>query len=266
MIPLTKKINRRFSRFALTEMNKTILHKIHQARKDKKKLLAILIDPDTPDENQLKEIAGHINNANADLIFIGGSLLTRDTLDDCVTAIKKHTHVPAVLFPGSVMQVTPRADAILFLSLISGRNPDLLIGNQVIAAPYIRQSKLEVLPTGYMLIDCGRQTTAGYMSNSFPIPHNKPEIAACTALAGEMLGLQLIYMDGGSGADSPVSADMIREVRNTVDIPIIIGGGIRSAEAAIDICEAGADIVVVGNASEKNPAIITEIAREVHKL
>lgn len=229
-------------------------------------MLAVLIDPDTPDERQLIDIIDHLNTARADLIFVGGSLLTRDSLDECLLRLKKHTEVPAVLFPGSVLQISAHADAILFLSLISGRNPDLLIGSQVIAAPYIRQSRLEVLSTGYMLIESGQPTTASYMSNSLPIPHHKSDIAACTALAGEMLGLRLIYMDGGSGAEKPVSTKMIREVRKMIDVPIIIGGGIRDAETAVEICKAGADVIVVGNATESNPAILKEIADAIHQL
>ncbi|MGB0177026.1 MAG: geranylgeranylglyceryl/heptaprenylglyceryl phosphate synthase [Owenweeksia sp.] len=247
-------------------MNGRILHTISEAHNRNNKLLAVLIDPDTPDEKQLLDIVDHINESGADLIFVGGSLLTHDSLDQCLTTIKAHTDVPAILFPGSVMQISPKADAILFLSLISGRNPELLIGSQVIAAPYIRQSGLEVLPTGYMLIDSGRPTTASYMSNSLPIPHHKDEIAACTTMAGEMLGLKLIYMDGGSGADKPVGTSMIEEVRKLVKAPIIIGGGIRNAEAASDICRAGADVIVVGNATESNPAILKEIANAIHNL
>ncbi|HAD95946.1 MAG TPA: geranylgeranylglyceryl/heptaprenylglyceryl phosphate synthase [Cryomorphaceae bacterium] len=247
-------------------MDRQVLHIISQARQKNKKLLAVLIDPDTPGDEQLLEIIEHVNMSGADLIFVGGSLLTHDSLDQCLKVIKSNTKAPVILFPGSVMQISPQADAILFLSLISGRNPELLIGNQVIAAPYIRQSGLEVLPTGYMLIDSGRPTTASYMSNSLPIPHHKSEIAACTAMAGEMLGLKLIYMDGGSGADKHVSTDMIEEVRKSVDAPIIIGGGIRNAEAAQDICRAGADVIVVGNATESNPAILKEIAEAIHNL
>lgn len=247
-------------------MSNTVLHIIESAKASNKKLLAVLIDPDTPDENQLSDIIENANKAKADLIFVGGSLLMRDALDSCIEKIKQLTQIPVLLFPGSVMQISSKADAILFLSLISGRNPDLLIGNQVIAAPYVKQSGLEVLPTGYMLIDSGRPTTASYISGSLPIPHHKAEIAACTAMAGEMLGLKLIYMDGGSGADVHVSEAMISSVRKSVNAPIIIGGGIRNKEAAVNICKAGADVIVVGNASEKNPSILIEIAEAIHHI
>lgn len=247
-------------------MSKSILHTIQNAKAQNKKLLALLVDPDTPDDNALIEIINQANKAKVDLIFMGGSLLVKDILDHCIELVKSKTSIPVILFPGSIMQVSPKADAILFLSLISGRNPDLLIGNQIIAAPYIKQSGLETLATGYMLIDSGKPTTASYMSGSMPIPHDKPEIAACTAMAGEMLGLGLIYMDGGSGADKTVSPKMISTVSQHVENPLIIGGGIKSPEAAKQICEAGATVVVVGNATEKNPEILSEIAEAIHSL
>jgi phosphoglycerol geranylgeranyltransferase len=242
----------------------TVYNKILEAKAQKRKLLAILIDPDTPSALQLGAITEQINAAKADLIFVGGSLLMKDALDECLLSIKDKTDIPTILFPGSVLQISSKADAILFLSLISGRNPDLLIGSQVIAAPYIKQSGLEVLPTGYMLIDSGKATTASYMSNTHPIPYHKHEIAASTAMAGEMLGLGMIYMDGGSGADKAVDPRMIASVRAHVDIPIVIGGGIKDAETAKAICDAGADVIVVGNASEHNPLIISEIAAAIH--
>lgn len=247
-------------------MTGEILHIIQSAKAQQKKLLAVLIDPDTPNEKDLAEIIQQINQANADLIFVGGSLLTKDALDACLKQIKSLTDKPVILFPGSVLQISDQADAILFLSLISGRNPELLIGNQVIAAPYVKQAGLEVLPTGYILVDSGRTTTATYMSHTLPIPHQKDDIAACTAMAGEMLGLQLIYMDGGSGADKAISPSMVNAVRQSVDTPIIIGGGIRDTETAKAICKAGADVIVVGNATESNPKVISEIANAIHNV
>ena len=164
------------------------------------------------------------------------------------------------------MQVNNKADGILFLSLISGRNAEMLIGKQVITAPILKQSSLEILPTGYMLIDSGKQTTASYMSNTTPIPADKDTVSSCTAMAGEMLGLKLIFMDAGSGAKNPISQKMIKAVRKSVDIPIIIGGGIKSGEKAIENCKAGADIIVVGDAIEKNENIINEIAAAIHSI
>ena len=247
-------------------MGKDVLNKMHQAYRTQQKQLAVLIDPDTQDEGEHMEILKQVNEASVDYIFLGGSLLTRDVLEHTTKLIKKHTSVPVVIFPGSALQVTPKADAILFLSLISGRNPELLIGTHVVAAPVIKQAQLETLPTGYMLIDSGKPTTASYMSNSFPIPHHKPEIAACTAMAGEMLGLKLMYLDGGSGAEKCVSEEMLAQVRNSVATPIIVGGGIRDTATAEKLCKAGADIVVIGNATEENPQIIKEIAEAIHNL
>ncbi len=247
-------------------MSTSILHKIYQAKAENRRQLAVLIDPDTPDDTLLGKIVEQVNQSGADLIFLGGSLLVKDALDDCIRRIKSMTDTPVILFPGSVLQISPEADAILFLSLISGRNPELLIGSHVISAPYIRQAKLETLPTGYMLIDSGKPTTASYMSGSLPIPYDKDDVAACTAMAGEMLGQKLIYMDGGSGAEKAVSTEMIAKVRQSVQVPIIIGGGIKSGDCARKMCEAGADIIVVGNASESNPGILREIAEAVHNV
>jgi phosphoglycerol geranylgeranyltransferase len=243
-----------------------ISHIVSAAKAKSKKLLALLIDPDKMQEEDLVHLVSEANSAAADLIFIGGSLITGAGLDNCIDTVKKHTKIPVVLFPGSIMQVSPKADALLFMSLISGRNPDLLIGNQVISAPYIKKINLEYLSTGYMLVDCGQSTTAIYMSGSAPLPYNKPEIAACTAMAGDMLGLSQFYLDGGSGADKTVNPEIVKAVRAAVDKPIIVGGGIRNAEQAKTICEAGADIIVIGNVTEENPAIIKEIASTIHSL
>ncbi len=243
-----------------------ILDQLYEARKQGRKQLAVLIDPDKPDRDSLIKLVQEVAIGGADLIFLGGSLLVRDNMDEYLQVIKDHSSVPVILFPGSALQINAKADAILFLSLISGRNPELLIGTHVIAAPLIRQAGLEALPTGYMLVDCGKATTASYMSASLPIPYDKPEIAACTAIAGEMLGLRLMYLDGGSGAPKPVSPEMIREVRRMVKTPIIVGGGIKTKEEAKAICEAGADIIVVGNATETNPYIIKDIAESIHSI
>lgn len=243
-----------------------ILHQFTEAHKQGRKQLAVLIDPDKPDQQGLLELVREIAMGGADLIFLGGSLLMRDNIEEYLRTIKDHTNIPVVLFPGSALQVNGQADAILFLSLISGRNPELLIGTHVIAAPLVKKAGLEALPTGYMLVDCGKPTTASYMSASIPSPYDKPEIAACTAMAGEMLGLRLMYLDGGSGAPQPVSPAMVSEVRKSVDTPIIVGGGIRSAKEASNICKAGADVVVIGNVTEKNPGIIKEIAESVHSI
>jgi len=241
-----------------------IYNTIAENKKANKKSFALLIDPDKQDNNELISIIEKAQKANTDYLFVGGSLLTRDSLDSCLTTLKENSNIPVILFPGNAMQVNDKADGILFLSLISGRNAEMLIGKQVITAPILKQSSLEVLPTGYILIDSGKPTTVSYMSNTTPIPAEKDAVAACTAMAGEMLGLKLIFMDGGSGAKNPISEKMIESVSKSVDVPVIIGGGISSGEKAIANCKAGADIIVVGNAIEKDENLIAEISNAVH--
>ena len=231
-----------------------------------KKLFAILIDPDKQKNSDLLLIIKNANKSKVNYFFVGGSLLINDNLNDCIKTIKENSKIPVILFPGNAMQINPKADGILFLSLISGRNPDLLIGKQVISAPILKQTELEIISTGYMLIDSGKATTASYMSNTVPIPREKNAIATSTAIAGQYLGMKLIYMDGGSGAEQPITKDMIKEVSNCIDIPLIIGGGICSAKKAIENCEAGADLIVVGNAIEKDPSLILDISQAIQSI
>lgn len=243
-----------------------IYNKIISDKKANKKSFALLIDPDKQDLTQLLTIINKAEKAKVDYFFVGGSLLTYDSLDTCLKTIKNNSTIPVVLFPGNAMQVNDKADGILFLSLISGRNAEMLIGKQVITAPILKQSSLEVLSTGYILVDSGKPTTASYMSNTTPIPADKDTVSACTAMAGEMLGLKLIFMDGGSGAKNPISSKMIATVSKSIDAPLIIGGGINSGEKALANCKAGADIIVVGNAIEKNKDLISEISSAVHQF
>lgn len=225
----------------------------------------MLIDPDFgQDEAQLERTVQNACMAKADLIFVGGSLLTSASFDRCVALVKQWSTKPVVLFPGSPSQLSRHADAVLFLALISGRNAELLIGHHVTAAPTIKALGIEAIPMGYMLIDGGKPTTVSYVSQTLPIPHNKPGIAAATALAGELLGLRSIYMDTGSGAERTVAPEMIAAVRAAVDLPIIIGGGIRTAEQARQLCEAGADVLVVGTAFEEDPEHIFAMSEAVH--
>ncbi|MBE0649890.1 MAG: geranylgeranylglyceryl/heptaprenylglyceryl phosphate synthase [Bacteroidales bacterium] len=230
------------------------------------KQLAVLIDPDKLSDNQYAEISKIAGEAGVNFLFVGGSLLTSDTLFRCIRILKENSNIPVVLFPGNTYQISRNADAILFLSLISGRNPDMLIGMHVISAPYIKLSGLEAIPTGYMLIDSGKPTSVTYMSNSMPIPRDKKDIAACTAMAGEMLGLRLIYMDAGSGADVTISEEMIRFVKGSIEVPLVIGGGIKSPEIAEKMLIAGADTIVVGNHFEKNPKEIFDFMDVVRKV
>ncbi len=231
------------------------------------KQLAVLLDPDSIEsENELVKILSLCSIAKVDLILVGGSLITNGFWDKCIEIIKDHANIPLLLFPGNIMQTHPKADAILFLSMISGRNPDLLIGKHVLAAPLLKKSGIEIIPTAYMIVDGGNLTSVMYMSNTTPLPHDKNNIAVCTAMAGEMLGLKLTYMDAGSGALNPISSSMIAEVKNQINGPLFIGGGIRTQEQAIATCEAGADVVVVGNAFEKNPELIFSLTQAVHSL
>ena len=229
-----------------------------------KKKFVVLIDPDKPSNEQIIDIVKKSVQAGVDFFFVGGSLLTTDSLDNCIKLIKQHCDIPVLIFPGNSLQISKWCDGFLLLSLISGRNAEMLIGRHVIAAPYLKLYGNEIIPTGYMIIDGGKQTSVSYMSNTTPIPHDKDDIAMCTALAGEMLGLKLIYMDAGSGAINPISAEMISKVKHTIEVPLIVGGGINTPEKAATAAKAGADIIVVGNALEKSTDRLSEFAEAIH--
>lgn len=222
---------------------------------EERKLLALLVDPEEYNEKALYGLCQKISKAKPDLIFVGGSLVS-ERLDTAIEIIQSELDVPVLLFPGSLMQLSDKADGLLLLSLISGRNPEYLIGNHVLAAPFIRKKKIETIPTGYILVDGGNVTAVQYISNTLPIPANKPEIAVATAMAGEMLGQKLIYLESGSGAREPASFGLINQVKQNISIPLIVGGGIRSASELERTYSAGADIVVVGNSIEKDPGLI----------
>lgn len=239
-----------------------VIQKLKQFRTEGKKGLSVLIDPDKlRSQEHLTDILQLINGSGADFIFAGGSLLVHTDFQESLQKIKSLSNIPVVIFPGNPTQVSEHADAILLLSLVSGRNAELLIGQHVVAAPALRKCGIEIIPTGYMLVDCGKATTASYITQSFPIPYNKPEIAAVTAMAAEMLGHQCIYLDGGSGADRPVSPEMILAVSKAVNIPLIVGGGIRNEEQMRTAFQAGADVVVVGTAFEEEPELLFAFAQ-----
>lgn len=233
-----------------------IYQEILNKTQKKGKGLVVLIDPESSKMETLDSLVPLLNTTPIDFLFVGGSFLFENEIENCLTYLKTHTSLPILLFPGDLNQINPKADGILLLSLISGRNPDLLIGKHVVAAPLLKNSGLEILSTGYMLIEGGQYTTAHYMSQTPPLPREKPEIAAATALAAQMLGMKLIYMDAGSGAKLCIPENLIAKVRETVDLPIIVGGGIDSIEKAERAWKAGADFIVIGNVLEKNPRFL----------
>lgn len=244
-----------------------ILETLTQRKEQGVKSFAVLIDPDKiPDRTACQKLINMSIENKVDFFFVGGSLITDDNYNTIVDQIKSNCSIPVILFPGSNMHISLNADAVLFLSLISGRNPELLIGQHVVAAPILKKSSLEIIPTGYILINSGSATTVAYMSNTSPIPNDKPAIAACTAMAGEMLGLRLMYLDAGSGAGEPVSPKVINMVRKSIDTPMIVGGGLRSAGAALKALNAGADLVVIGNGIEKNPNLLIEVSNAVSEM
>lgn len=229
-----------------------------------KKGLILLVDPDELGRDDYRaKLSIQLQNQVCDLVLVGGSLVHDTHYDDRVKWLRKEVKCPLVLFPGSPSQLHPEVDAVLFLSLVSGRNPEYLIGQHVIAAPKIREYQLETIATGYMLIDGGKPTTASYMSNTSPIPRDKNGIATSTAMAAEMLGMQVLYLDAGSGAATPVPAAMIQSVRRVSNLPIIVGGGIRSINEAQHSLKAGADFVVIGSLFEKEPELIAEFSKAI---
>jgi putative glycerol-1-phosphate prenyltransferase len=226
----------------------------------------ILLDPDKLPEEKIQGFVSHCQKSGVDGFLVGGSLMVNGNFEPFLSKIKFYTQLPVIIFPGSITQVSSEADAILFLSVVSGRNPEHLIGKHVLAAPTIKQSGIEPISTAYILVDSGSTTTAVYMSGSLPIPRNKPEIAAATALASEYLGMKLIYLEAGSGAEQPVPDEMVRAVSQQCSIPVIVGGGIRDSASARRKVECGASIIVTGNffEDENNWDLIKEFASAIH--
>ena len=243
--------------------DKGIYSGLLDAKRQGEKRLAVLFDPDKLRLKKMEQTLELAIECGVDYFFIGGSLVVNNMLDSLLAQIRQRCSIPLILFPGNSFQLSYRADALLFLSLISGRNPELLIGQHVISAPFLKMSPLEIISTGYILVDGGVMTAVQYMSNTYPIPAHKDDIAVCTALAGEMLGLKMIYLDAGSGAKTAVSESMIEAVSGAVSVPLIIGGGIRTPEKVAANLRAGADLIVVGNIVEHDPGVIREMAAAV---
>ena len=229
------------------------------------KKFALLIDPENYDQQSLSRIIKTANNSRIDFILVGGSILSQ-SIDKTVEFIKNLTHIPVILFPGNLLQVSDKADGILLLSLISGRNPELLIGNHVLAAKMLKNSNLEIIPTGYILVNGGNVTSVEYISNTKPIPANKTEIIVSTAIAGQLLGQKAIYLEAGSGANNSPSTNVIQQVKNHIEIPLIVGGGLKTPRDIELACKAGADMVVVGNIIENDPERLKSLVDTVKHL
>jgi len=221
------------------------------------KQLAFLIDPDKFSTERIGELKVLLKSVQPDILLVGGSLISVDT-NQFIAALKQHVDLPVVLYPGSSSQMSKEADAVLFLSLLSGRNPEFLISHHVTAAPLIKVNNIEAISTGYILIDGGCSTSVQYISQTQPIPATKNDIAVATALAGQYMGMKLIYMDAGSGANTPISSAMITAVKEQIDTPLMIGGGLRTVASIKQACRAGADIIVIGNALEQDLSLLSE--------
>jgi putative glycerol-1-phosphate prenyltransferase len=222
-----------------------------------KKSIALLLDPDKAKGDLLRNILKTAEESKTDYLFAGGSL-TFTGIDNLIAEIRKLSSIPVVLFPGNLLQLTLNADVIMLLSLISGRNPELLIGNHVIAAPHLKGVREKLISVGYILISCGNKTSVEYISQTGAIPGDKPDIAVATALAGEMLGLKMIYLEAGSGAVNPVPVNIIKAVRQNISVPLAVGGGIKNKDEVEDIFNAGADLIILGNGCEKKPELLVE--------
>ncbi|REG89677.1 geranylgeranylglyceryl/heptaprenylglyceryl phosphate synthase [Winogradskyella sediminis] len=242
-------------------MNNTIYKHINSVKARGEKLLAVLIDPDKMKLNNISDFITKVHQSIATHIFVGGSEVDEGLTETLVIALKKHTSLPIVLFPGDVIQITDKADGILFLSLISGRNPDYLIGKQVEAVSKLAKTDLEVIPTGYILIENGRETAVERVSKTKPIERKNINIIKDTAKAGELLGLKLIYLEAGSGATHAISSHIISEVKQLLRIPLIVGGGIRSKAEMESAYDAGADLVVIGTAFEEDESFFNELKK-----
>jgi putative glycerol-1-phosphate prenyltransferase len=230
------------------------------------KSLAVLVDPDVYNtESKISRLLSSMEDCSIDYLFIGGSLLKEPDITFTIEYLKHHSEIPLIIFPGNGLYLHQAADAVLFLSMISGRNPELLIGQHVTVAASLKKSGIEVIPTGYILVDGGRPTSVSYLSFTAPIPNDKPEIVTSTAIAGELLGMKLIYLEAGSGAMYPVPDQVIQQVRDSIDVPLIVGGGINTVEKAINALHAGADMIVIGNKIEEAPEFIKDVSYVLKK-
>ncbi|MCG9791595.1 geranylgeranylglyceryl/heptaprenylglyceryl phosphate synthase [Flavobacterium algicola] len=247
--------------------NNLIYQEILKSKANNVKLLAILLDPDKIVWATLDALIDKINQSPATHIFVGGSLVTSARIDELIIRLKQKISLPIVLFPGNPSQISQEADGILFLSLLSGRNPDYLIEHQVKAAPLLKKTKLEIISTGYVLIESGSVTAVERVSQTKPLPRDDNDLTVATALAGEMLGNRLIYLEAGSGAQNEVPQEMVQLVADNLEVPLIVGGGISSLSAIKRMYDSGADLVVIGTAFERNSLFFEQLPEfENHKI
>ena len=226
----------------------------------------VLVDPEKTSPDQARSLAAHAQEGGVDAFLVGGSQGVCGSLDELVTAVRESSGLPVILFPGSACQISEKAHALLFLSMLSSRNPQYLIGEHVKAAPVLRRMSIEIIPTAYLLVESGTLTSVQYVTQSLPIPRDKVDLAVAHALAGKYMGMKLVYLEAGSGAGTPVPAEMVQAVSLTTDLPVAVGGGIRSPEQAGRFARSGASFVVVGNALETTgePSFVKELAAAVH--
>lgn len=244
-----------------------VFSKLTEELKKKRGLFFLLLDPDRKPAAELAEQAVEAEKAGADAVLVGSSMLVNSQFDQATAAIKAKISIPLILFPGNSNQIAPKADAVLFLSLLSGRNPDFLIGEQVKGAPLVKKYGLEPIPTGYLLIESGKTTSVEFVSDTRPIPRDKPDIACSHALAAEYFGMKLVYLEAGSGSNTSVPDELVTAVARFVTLPVIAGGGIKTPEEAAAKIRSGAKMVVVGNHFEKGNSaqLLTEFASACHK-
>lgn len=245
----------------------SVYQKLLKIRDEKGAGYIVLIDPDKKNEHSLIECVVAANENDVDVLFVGGSLMMDGLYNERVARIKKHSQIPVIFFPGGVSQLNPHYDAMLFMSLLSGRNPQYLINEQVVAAPIVKDLGLEVIPTSYLLFDGGAHSTVEVISGTTPLPMKRPDLAIAHALASEYLGKKLIYMEAGSGALHPISVELIKAVADQVTVPLIVGGGIRTPEMALERVKAGASFIVTGTVLEKNNTgqLMKEFAQAIHQ-
>jgi putative glycerol-1-phosphate prenyltransferase len=237
-----------------------------EVRESKGAGFLLLLDPDKLAREDLGRVVEHAQNSGVDAFLVGSSLMTRDIFEGALVEIRRYSRIPVIIFPGSLFQISSHADAILFLSVLASRNINLIVGNHVHAAPLIRQNELETISTAYLLIESGKTTSAHFMSDSFPIPREKPEIAAAYSMVAEIFGMNMVYLEAGSGAPLNVPKEMVRAVSRSVKIPITVGGGIKSPEIAHELATSGASFIVTGNFFEDdgNSETLKEFATAVH--